>query len=247
MPMVKKRTFYGVICEQEVFHLPANTKNIKTATPKARFKNDDERNLHKEKQAKRQHAKKVNANFTSQSLYSTLTFDNDWEVHTFEDAKIMRNRYYDRLKRKYPNAKIHIYMGRGKVTDRIHFHMLTDGIPESFILEKWDAGKVVRVKKLRKHNFYNGVDHGEDYTGLANYLFDHWTKEQGGQHYKGSRNMSKIEPEETKAIKRRYSEKTPPPAPKGYKLVEAKANYFGYMLFKYVLITDNKRKGVNTC
>lgn len=38
-----------------------------------------------------------------------------------------------RLLYAYPEAKIVIYMGRGKNTHRIHAHMLTDGVPEEAI------------------------------------------------------------------------------------------------------------------
>ena len=121
-----------------------------------------------------------------------------------------------------------------------------DGFPNvpNFIRGKWKAGVVVHCAHLRAHNYYNKVDHGQDYTGLANYLFDHWTEEQGGQRWKATRNMNRPEQEKATPVKRNYSKNKPPRAPKGYKLVEAQANQFGYLYFKYVKEVDvDVRKG----
>jgi hypothetical protein len=79
------------------------------------------------------------------------------------------------------------------------------------------------------------VDHGRDYTGLADYLFDHWTPEQGGHRWKATKNLRKPEREEPKVIKREYSAKHPPRPPKGYILVEARETKFGYAYFKYIV------------
>ena len=117
--------------------------------------------------------------------------------------------------------------------------MVSNGLTEEQIREKWDGGTIIRIEHLREHNYYNGVDHGRDYTGLANYLFDHWTPERGTRHhYKGTRNLCQPEKEAATEAKREYSESKPPRAPKGYRLVEAKTNRYGYMCFKYVRSED---------
>ncbi len=236
MPRIKRRIFAGAVCEQEVFTVADHKRNLKDAEPRERFKTEEERERHKWLMSRRHHARIVNENYGPQSLYSTLTTDNEHEVHTFEEARRVRDNYVRRLKYAFPDAKINIYMGRGKSTARIHFHMLSDGVPEETILKKWQAGTIVRVEHLREHNYYNGVDHGRDYTGLANYLFDHWTPEQGeGSHrWKQTKNVRQPEREEPSIIIRNYSENNPPRAPKGYKLVECKGNRFGYLCFKYI-------------
>ena len=71
--------------------------------------------------------------------------------------------------------------------------MVRNGITEEPIREKWKARTVLRVEHLRKHNYSNGVAHGQVYTGLSTYLFDHWKPEQGARHYKGTRNLCKPE------------------------------------------------------
>ena len=238
---IKRRIFSGVVCEQEVFSVSSKIKDIKTAEPRQRFKTDEEREQHKLGISKRKHARMVNENFSPRSLYSTLTMDDEHEVHTFKDAKRTRDLFIRRLRYKMPAAQISIYMGRGKNTHRIHFHMLSDGVPEALIREQWKAGNVLRIEPMREHNYYNGVDYGQDYTGLANYLFDHWTVEQGGHRWKQTNNLRKPDKETPTIIKRVYTEKNPPRPPKGYKFVESRSTKFGYLYFKYVVETEKRR------
>lgn len=234
MRQAKTRIFSGAVCEQIVFHVSERVRDVGTARPKPRFKSEAEREQHRLGISRRNHARMVNANFTPASLYSTLTLNNEYEVHTFDEAKRLRDNFVRRLKYHVPDAKIMLYMGRGRSTSRIHFHMLSDGIPEDLIRKLWGMGEIVRVEPLKEHNYYNGVDHGRDYTGLANYLFDHWTPEQGPRRWKQTRNLKKPEREPAKLVKRSYTENKPPLPPKGYIFVESRANRYGYLYFKYV-------------
>lgn len=244
---MKRRIFAGAVCDQIVYSANSGGRSAH-AEPRPRFRNEEERAEHRRLISRRYHARIINENYGPSSKYSTLTLDNDNEVHTFNEARKLRDRYYNRLKYAYPDAKIHIYMGRGKSTQRIHFHMLSDGIPEEIITALWTYGKITRVESLREHNFYNGVDCGRDYTGLANYLFDHWTEEQGGRcRYKYSRKTIRIpEPEKATECKREYSPKTPPIAPKGYKYIRCDYNKYGYMCFHYVRIPEKRRRSRDT-
>ena len=235
MKRVKKRIFSGTVCEQLVFNVSDRTRNIKDAKPRLRFKTQEEQEQHKLQISRRRHARLVNENMDSSGLYSTLTFSNEYEVHTFDEARIVRDRFFRRLKYHFPDAVIFIYMGRGKATNRIHFHMLSKGVPEETIRKHWFYGSVVRIEPLRAHNYYNGIDHGQDYTGIANYCFDHWTPEVGGHRWKATKNIRKAEEEDAQEVKRDYSTEKPPKPPKGYILVEVKANQYGYLYFKYVL------------
>lgn len=244
MLTIKTRTFSGVVCEQEVFHISERANPSKATAPQIRFKTDEEREQHKILISKRRHARLVNENFSPSSLYSTLTFDDENEVHTFKEARRIRDLYVRRLKYACPDAVIYIYMGRGKNTSRIHLHMLSEGVPEEKIREQWHYGEVVSVTHLREHNYYDGVDYGRDYTGLANYLFDHWTKEQGGHRWKATRNARKPHKEEPAVAKREYSEQKPPRAPKGYVLVEVRATKYGYLYFKYVKKPEKNNRGI---
>ena len=174
-------------------------------------------------------------------MYSTLTQDDEHEVHDFKDFRRLCVNFRRRLLYAYPEAKIVIYMGRGKNTHRIHAHMLTDGVPEEVIRKQWTLGSVNRCEHLRAHVHYDGIDHGPDYTGLANYLFNHWTPEQGGHHYMATRNLAPCGREQTKPIKRNYTPAKPPRSPKDYILVESGATEFGFTYFKYVKIPPKRR------
>ena len=234
MKRAKTRFFSGAVCEQIVFNVPDCVLNLKKAEPQPRFKTAEERAQHRLGISRRKHARLFNANFAPTSLYSTLTLDDDYEVHTFKDARRLRDNYARRLMYHFPGAKALIYMGRGKGTRRIHFHMVSEGIPEDMIIKLWGMGDIVRIEHLRAHNYYNGIDHGQDYTGLANYLFDHWTPEQGGHRWKKAGKLVKPEREPSTPVKRNYTENKPPRAPKGYIFVESKATKYGYLYFKYV-------------
>lgn len=251
MKTMKKRIFSGCVCEQIVYTVRENT-DIKSYDPekprKERFANEQERIKHREGISRRHHARAINANFHPGDLYSTLTFDDDWEVHSFRDAKRIRNNYIRRLLRAYPEAVIFLYMGRGKGTQRIHFHMVSHGIPKEAITEKWQCGSIWRVCRLREHNYYDGVDYGADYTGLANYLWNHWTPEVGGHHYYKSKNAKAADEEKAKEVAASvcYSQERPPRAPKGMRLVEVQTTPYGYQRFKYVADTgmpDRKQAG----
>lgn len=166
----KRRIFAGSVCEQEVYTLPDRTKDVKKAEPRPRFSSAEEYEDFKQRLARRNHARMFNATFSPASLYTTITLDNEHEVHTFAEADGIINPFWRRLRRLNPDAQIALYPGRGKTTSRIHFHMVSNGLTEEQIREKWDGGTIIRIEHLREHNYYNGVDHGRDYTGLANYL-----------------------------------------------------------------------------
>lgn len=244
---MKDRIFAGAVCEQRVYTIPDGTRRPESFDPekqkKDRFESKAAYEKFKLEISRRNHTRLFNCNFSPISLYSTLTFDDEWEVHSFEEAKIIRKRFVGALKRKHPDAVIFLYMGRGKTTNRIHFHMVSESVPEELIVEKWKYGRIRHIAHLRQHCWYEGVDHGQDYTGLANYLFNHWTEEIGGHHWFMTRNARKPEKEEAKEVKVSggYSAKRPPRAPKGYVLIDIEATKYGFWCFKYVV--DPKAKG----
>ena len=133
MQRVKRRIFSGAVCEQVVFNVPDRIKNLDKAEPRPRFKTEEERAAHKLGISRRKHARIVNNNFGPTSKYSTLTMDDEHEVHTFQEARRVRDNFYNRLIYHAPGAKIMLYMGRGKNTHRIHFHMISEGVPEDLI------------------------------------------------------------------------------------------------------------------
>lgn len=241
---VRQRTDAGAVCEIKIWScVPRGLSIDKVKPPKPRFKTEEDKQTHSLLISRRKFARLINANCSPDSLYSTLTFDTENEVHTFEEAKQLRELFIRRLMNKFPKAVIFLVMGRGKHTNRIHFHMISNGIPESFIKKQWKYGSVVRIEHLREHNWYDGKDHGQDYTGLANYMFDHWTKEQGGHRWRMTRTARQPEVEKPEEIKREYSENKPPKPPKGYMLVDCQGNRYGYLYFKYVKEPPSAARG----
>lgn len=251
MKQHKRRIFSGAVCEQIVYNV-ADNASLKTSRPrKPRFSCPEERERHKAEISRRRFAQLVNNNFSPESLYSTLTMDTEHELHTAADARRARDNFVRRLLYKYPAARLVIVYGKGKSTSRFHLHMISDGIPEDEIRRLWRMGDVIEVKHLRRHNYYidkdgNKIDHGQDYTALADYLHAHWQQEFGGHRYKASRTCQKPAPEKATEAVREYSLKRPPVAPRGYILVEKRATQYGYIYYKYVINPKTEKTAVGS-
>lgn len=250
MKRVKVRIFSGAVCEQYVYNV-SDRADPQKAKPRVRFENDEDRAAHRLAISQRRHRRLVNANFGPTSLYSTLTFSAEDEVHTPEECRRERDNFWRRLRRAYPDARLIIYYGRGRHTNRFHLHMISDGVPEDEIGKLWGRGSVIDVQHLREHNYYKNargekVDHGQDYTALADYLFGHWSPELGGHRWKATRNVREPEPEPPTLAVREYDELHPPVAPRGYELVAATSTRYGYQHFIYVRRPEpaaKKRRG----
>lgn len=239
MQRYKRRTFTGVVLEQEVFYAPDNVHNLRSYDPEPRGRSPAEREEFNSKQSLKRFVRNVNNNFTPDDYYTTHTLDDDHLVDTFAEAKKILSAYIRSLQRTFPKVRLIAVMGRGKRTNRIHFHFIISGATRKAISQKWTWGRIKNIEHLREHNYYNRIDHGADYTGLAVYLFDHWTPEQGkGKRWRQTINLERPKPERPTPIKRAYSEQRPPAAPKGYKLVEARSTTYGYQYFKYIKIPE---------
>lgn len=247
MKQMKRRIFAGAVCEQVVYCVPDGVRKPAEYDPekrrKERFESEEEYSKFKAEISRRNHLRLFQANFSPTSIFSTLTFADEYELHTFPEAKVIARKLIRMLKYAYPDAVIFLYMGRGGSAGRIHYHMVSEGVPVEFIAAKWKYGAIKRFNNLREHNYYEGVDHGQDYTALANYLFNHWTEEQGGHRWIMTRNAKKPEREEPTEVHVRggYTEKRPPIAPKGYKLVSTKVTSYGCSIFRYVVIPPKKK------
>ena len=138
---MKRRIFAGAVCEQLVYNVPDGVRNPKgydpEKPPRKRFKDEEERAWHRDEISRRKFCRIINENHNPSSIYSTLTFDNSWEVHTFEEARQIRRNFARALQRACPDAVLHIVMGRGRGTKRIHFHMISAGVPLEVIKGKW--------------------------------------------------------------------------------------------------------------
>ncbi|MBQ8780682.1 MAG: hypothetical protein IJZ72_03290 [Oscillospiraceae bacterium] len=187
----------------------------------------------------------VCSSFTSKGFYVTLTYSDEYLPSDYQAAQKELENYIRRLKYSNPNAVIVAVTGYGKSTGRLHHHLIIEGVNEADIFKKWGKGEVVKAEHLREHNIYNGIDHGEDFTALAEYLHAHTPSEHKGRRWKQTKNISKPYQKRKKLNSKVYSPENPPKAPEGYKLVTARPNedysYFyksGYSYFKYVRIVD---------
>lgn len=244
--MVKQRIFAGEICDQVVYmQQDETTRGISVKNPRPRFKTEEEREEHKRHIAKRNHALLINANFGPSSYFSTFTFNNENEIYDFDDAKKIRDIFWRRLRKYNPDAKLSVYMGRGKTTSRIHFHLLSNGIPPETLKACWTWGEVRECRQFRDHNIdhVTKTDHGHDYTNVANYCFDHWTTEQGkGKRYKHTKNFIQPEKEKPTECAVVYSLERPPIAPKGYIYTgDCYATPYGYLRFRYIVDPNRHR------
>ncbi len=95
----KEEFFAGSVCEQEVYTLPDRTKDVKKAEPRPRFSSAEEYEDFKQRLARRNHAQNVQRDVFPASLYTTITLDNEHEVHTFAEADGIINPFWRRLRR----------------------------------------------------------------------------------------------------------------------------------------------------
>lgn len=256
MKLMLRRVWAGATLDQEVMCCtdPESGK-IQDAKPKLRFKDEAQRAKHRRDMARRIFIRKFNATFRAGDLYATLTLDDEHEVHTFAEAWRIGNAFWRKLRRVDPDVVMVLVAGRGKATSRIHFHLVCQGIPAEVIRAKWTWGMVLQpIRVLREHNYYEDadgrkVDHGQDFRGLASYLFNHWTEEQGGHYYKGTRNMRQPDREEQEECEELYTDAYPPEAPEGYLYIGCDATPYGYVCYHYVVApavakrTRGKRDG----
>jgi len=246
MLQVKRRTYSGCVLEVEVYGICRQPKSMKSsAEPKLRFRDETERIAHRDNISRRKFIRIVNTNFGPNSFYITLTFNDENECHSFRDAKKLRDLYIRRIRHHYPEGRLVCVMGRGKSTDRIHLHMITEGFPQDYLLKQWTYGDISSCSRLKEHNYYDDgtgrrVDRGKDYTALAVYLWEHWKPEQGGHRWKGTRNLLPPDKENLTECKRNYSREKPPKVPEGYVLVDVQITRYGYKNFRYVMVPERQ-------
>jgi len=235
MALCRRVTRSGVVYEAEIYSVSDCVKNIKESKPKPdNIRTPEEKKNYNNHKSEKHFVRLVNTNFNSSAYYVTLTYDEEHLPLTYEEACNILSNYIRRLQRNNPNVAIIAVTGFGKSNGRLHHHLIILGASEDDILNKWKHGSIKRAEHPRKHNFYNGIDCGEDFTGLAVYLHGHTPAEHKGKRWKQTKNLKKPQQEKAKTVLRSYGLNKPPKAPKGFILVESKtSNYYcGYMYFK---------------
>lgn len=234
----KRKVYAGDVVEIEYYNISDRVQNLRKAEPKERpARTPEEQEQVNRRQSLKRFVRLINEHFGPWALYVTLTFADEYLPQDFAEAKRIRKNYIRRLQTSNPNIKVAAVLGRGDMTGRIHMHMIVSGLDRQTITEKWGMGEVSKMEQLRENNVYDGIDCGRDYTGLATYMFDHWTKEQGGKRWMATMNMKKPEPDTPVPVVRMPSVVKPPKAPKGYRLIhsyESGCNVGVYFCFRYV-------------
>lgn len=242
MPNCKRVTRSGSVCEVEYYTVSEAVRNIGRSEPEpSNVRTPEEKARYNRHKSEKHFVRLVNTNFNSSGYYVTLTYDNEHLPESYTEALRNADNYTRRLKYSNPNARIISVTGYGTISGRLHHHFIISGVSESDIISKWTFGTVAKAEKLRKHNYYNGIDHGEDFTALAVYLHRHAPEEYKGKRWKQTKSIVQPIREKAKAVHRVYTPEHPPKAPEGFMLVEAKENEFyksGYVYFKYVRIIE---------
>lgn len=229
---VRKLIQSGCVQECMTFCAREGTNPRTAREPQPRFEDEAEREYHRTAISRRKHARLANANWSPECIHSVLTFAE--EPADLKDARRMRDNFKRRIKRKYPDSTVWLYVGPGRKSGRLHCHMISKGIPKEEIEVLWGYGLVPSCEHLREHNYYNGVDFGQDYTNLANYLFHHGVSEDLGTHrWTNTRNIRRPI-EEQEELKPESRDQIQSEIPDGYMLVESK-NYAYGNYKKYVL------------
>lgn len=242
MKRYKKRTFSGAVCEIEVYSVSDRSTPKPKPTPE-KLLTAEERAEYNRRKSEKHFIRLINTNFTHTAYYVTATYSNDKLPATYNEANNNLDNYIRRLRRTNPNAKIIAVTGFGKRSGRLHHHLIISGVSEDDIISKWNGGDIIRAEPLREHNYYNGLDHGEDYTALAVYLHSHTPLNAKGKRWKQTKTIQQPKEEKPKPIHRIYSENKPPKAPQGFMLCEAHTSEFfgsGYVRFKYIRIPQSK-------
>lgn len=239
MPNCKRVTRSGAVCEIECYTVSETVRDIGKSSPKPEnIRTPEEKVRYNNHRSEKRFVRLVNTNFTSAAYYVTLTYDDEHLPKSYEEAQKKLDNYIRRLRYSNPHAKIVAVTGYGRSSGRLHHHLIIDFVSENDILSKWFFGKIAKVEHLRKNNYYNGVNHGEDFTALAIYMHKHTPSEHKGKRWKQTKNIQQPIQEKAKQVKRIYTPERPPQTPEGFELVEVKRCEFfnGYICFKYVRI-----------
>lgn len=235
-------THAGAVVEIEFYSVPENARGEAVKPNPRNVRTPEQKEKYNNYKSEKQAIRLINANFTAAGYYVTLSYDAEHLPKSYDAAEKNARLFLNRLKYKFPNTKIICFTAAGDVSGRFHHHLIIEGVPESYILKKWSGGKIVKIERLRAHNYYNGMDCGEDFTALAKYLHRQVPGRKGRKRWTET-GLTQPKQEKTKSALLAYTAKKPPKAPSGYRLVEVRdCEYFAssYICFKFARIPQKK-------
>lgn len=146
-------------------------------TEAMRRKNRKARQNLNERNSRKACERVINANFTNQDIWATLTYDEDHVPGSMEEAAKNMQNYIRRLnshrkKKGLPNVR-YVYTTEVSEKGRYHHHIVMDGDMTMDEVEQiWTKGKRNQVRRLSKDK--------DGLTGMAMYI----TKEKKGKGQK---------------------------------------------------------------
>lgn len=209
MQVWDKLIYSGAVLERERYQL-FRGGGIKSRRPNTRFSTDRQRKLNTIN-SKKKLTRLINSNFVPGDLFVTLTYDSEFYPADIEKADRDLENYFRRIKYALEKAGIKslkyvAVTGRGSKRGRIHHHFIVPAMGLEILRSRWKRGNV-KIKPLKNYR---------DYTGLALYLYNHYTT---GKRWKQSHYLKRPKPKK-KIMKRHFCPDTRPHVPKGYRLIE---------------------------
>lgn len=139
-----------------------------------------QRNLN-EKNSRKECERTINANFTDNDIWGTLTYTDDNMPNSMKEAQHDMTLYIGRLnyeRRKKGLAKLrYVYVTECSDKGRWHHHFVCDGdMGLEAVEEKWKKGRRNQVRRLQKD------EHG--LSGMANYITKQKHPEKKGKEPK---------------------------------------------------------------
>lgn len=134
----------------------------------------------------------INANFTDNDIWLTLTYDNkhlpidgDIDGAMKDVQRYIRRINYERSKFDLPNARyIYVTEYDPDADIRWHHHIVMDGaLPMDVLEEKWGMSSRNNVRRLEKDE--NGL------SGMANYIVKNKDRFHGEKRWKSSKGLLK--------------------------------------------------------
>lgn len=156
---------------------------------------DKQRNLN-DVNGRKYFERKIHTNFTSDDLWITYTFTNEYHPSSFKEAtdyfrKYIRTINAARKKLDIPNAK-YMYVVEKSSKGRYHLHVVMDGqLPMDVVVKKWKYGKRTEIRPL-------DYDEKDGLIGLSKYVTKDNRPDKGDRKWGSSKGNLK-EPKITKS------------------------------------------------
>lgn len=174
----------GDILECEIY--PIWKTNNKDRAQKAKKSRDAQKNLNNKNTLKNL-IRLLNANFTSQDIWATFTYDNEHLPSTIEEAQKDMQNYIRRLKTYVKRNNLeelkYIYVTEYRKTEnkvRVHHHIVLNFKDRDKAEQIWKGGSRTQTRRLQPDEL--GLE------GLARYILK---DPKGSKRYVVSKNLTK--------------------------------------------------------